>query len=429
MRAGGVRGTIDTTQMDSGGAARTLAAAVALAMYACSGRAVDVTPHADGGASAASSGAAPGTNSGGVAGMSSSGASGTSSGGIAGMSSSGASGTSSGGSTAGPPCGPTPTQLVDFNTLATALGAEGIGATQLAVDDSSVYFVFGGALVRVPVQGGSFSTLLAFGPQVGQSFDPVATSTAVVFHHVTAGSSNDEDIVSVPKTGGAPTTLALSSGSVLALTANDSKVYFVDQGGLESMPTSGGPVQVLSAAISGVTGLTIAGSNVVVTTSDPAASGAVYAVPIEGGSPTMIAMQQQSASFPMACGSDVCWWTGAPPSAMGPTGPGFIARLSGSNVNTISAPVYPWSLSFDGTDFFETVGCDVCPGSLVRIPSSGAAAVTMATAGFAAVAGACVYFSAALGFDLPSSHDGGIPGSGVYSVSKSYADPMFQRDM
>ena len=384
--------------MDSGGAERTLTAAVALATYACSGRAVDVTPPADGGAPAASSG--------------------------------GASRTGSGGSTAGPPCGPTPTQLVDFNTLATALGAGGISATQLAVDDSFVYFVFGGALVRAPVQGGSFSTLLAFGPQVGQRFDPVATSTAVVFHHVTAGSSNDEDIVSVRKTGGAPTTLAVSSGSVLALAANDSKVYFVDQCGLESVPTSGGPVHVLSAAISGVTGLALAGSNVVVTTSDPAASGAVYAVPVDGGSPTALATQQPNASVPLACGPDICWWTGADYSpSQGALGPGFIARLSGGNVTTVSAPVYPWSLSFDGTDFFETVGCDVCPGSLVRIPSSGAAAVTMATAGFAAVAGGCVYFSAALGFDLPSSHDGGIPGSGVYSVSKSYADPVFQRDM
>ena len=58
---------------------------------------------------------------------------------------------------------------------------------------------------------------------------------------------------------------------------------------------------------------------------------------------------------------------------MGPTGPGFIARLSDASVTTIAAPVFPWSLAFDGSSFFETVGCDVCPETLVR-DSNGRAA-------------------------------------------------------
>jgi hypothetical protein len=51
----------------------------------------------------------------------------------------------------------------------------------------------------------------------------------------------------------------------------------------------------------------------------------------------------------------------------------------------------------------------------------------MNSAGYAVVQGACVYFSAAFAPDLPSSYDGGIPGSGVYAVSKSYAPS--QRDL
>jgi hypothetical protein len=99
----------------------------------------------------------------------------------------------------------------------------------------------------------------------------------------------------------------------------------------------------------------------------------------------------------MVCGSDVCWWTGAPASALGPTGPGYIALLENGAVTTISAAVYPWSLAFDGSSFFETVGCDLCSGTLLSIVE---------------------------GLDLPSNDGDDIPASGIYSVAKQYADPM-----
>jgi hypothetical protein len=68
-----------------------------------------------------------------------------------------------------------------------------------------------------------------------------------------------------------------------------------------------------------------------------------------------------------------------------------------------------------GRVFFETVGCDLCPGTLVRIPLSGAPQVTMTDATFVAVDDECVYFSEA------------ISGSGIYSVEKSYAEPLADR--
>jgi hypothetical protein len=378
--------------MNAGGRVRTLFVGMSLALCGCSGRTV-------GAAADRVDGGGPGTSAVGSPGVAT--------------------------------CPATPAQLVDFNRVASDLGTLGIHATQLAVDSESVYFVYDGSLLRVPIQGGSFSTLLGLTPQVDASSDPVATSTAIVFHYITGGTSNDEGIVAVPKAGGAPKTLAVSIGRVLAFAANDASVYFVDQGGLETVPTGGGKVELLSSAISsGASGLAVVGSSVIVTTSDPEGAGAVYEVPIAGGVPTMRAAQQPINSFPMACGPDVCWWTGAtaPPST-GPTGPGFVARLSGSAVTTIPAPVFPWSVSFDGTDFFETVGCDLCSGTLVRIPSSGGPQVLMVSAGYAAVQGDCVYFSVALGFGLPSSDDGGIPSSGIYAVSKSYVDPTFQRDL
>jgi hypothetical protein len=346
----------------------------------------------------------------------------------------GMSATSVDATTSGPHCGATPTQLVDFSALATQVGATGISATQLAVDATSVYFVFGSALMRVPIRGGPASTMLPLLPDIGQNCDPIATATSVLLHHVVGGPTNNEQIISVPIQGGKATTLATSSGFIDGFAADAQDVYFVDSVGLESVAMAGGSVQLLTDQIDlEPTGLAVVGSNLVVTAGGTGVTdggilvttgGSVVAVPLEGGPPTTLAPQQPNAGFPMACGPDTCWWTGASDSpSQGPAGPGYIARLAGGSVTTISAPVYPWSLAFDGTNFFETVGCDVCTGTLVRISPSGAPPpVTMTTAGFVAVDDECAYFSVVGAVDLPSASDGGIPGSGIYSVSKSYSN-------
>jgi hypothetical protein len=313
--------------------------------------------------------------------------------------------------------------------LAARVNGSFIGATQLAVDSTNAYFVFDGTLTRVGLRGGSASTMLSLTTKVVQNNDPIATATSVLLHASTSAGSN-EQIIRVPTAGGPAAMLAATNGRVIAFTANEVAVYFVDQRGLQSVPVTGGPAQILADEIPGnATGIAIVGDGLIVTTSDFEGSGAVLAVPIQGGPPTTLAARQQSASFPLACGSDVCWWTGAPHSAMTPAGPGYIARLGGAQVTTISAPMYPSSLAFDGSNFFETVGCDLCPGTLVRISPSGTAAVTMTTAGFVTVDDECAYFSVANGDDLPSAYDGGFPGSGVYSVAKSFADPSLQPHM
>jgi hypothetical protein len=399
---------------------RWLLVALAVCSSGCTGKVVEMGP----------AGAARGADGGGAPADASSGADG--SGGPASGADSSA-GTTVDGSSTGPKCGASPTLLVDFNALATQVGATGIGAMQLAVDSASIYFVFGNGLMRVPIRGGPASTMLPLLPQVGQNCDPIATSTSVLLHHVVGGATNDEKIISVPIQGGQDTILATSSGFISGLATDEHDVYFVDSVGLKSVALTGGSVQLLTDQIGlEPTGLAVVGSNLVVTAGGTGVTdggtlvttgGSVVAVPIQGGPPTMLAPPQPNAEFPMACGLDTCWWTGAPASAMGPTGPGYIARLASGSVTTVSAPVYPWSLAFDGSNFFETVGCDVCSGTLVRISPSGTPPVTMASAGFVAVDDECVYFSVVEGFGLPSGADGGIPGTGIYSVEKSYVAP------
>ena len=326
-------------------------------------------------------------------------------------------------------CGATPTQLVDFNALATQNRVAFIGAMQLALDGTNVYFVFGDQLMRVPISGGAaLGSKLGLDPNGFQSWDPVATPAAVVLHYLVPGDVNsDERIVAVPPQGGTETVLATSHGSVWSLTADQNNAYFADSMGIQRVPLAGGDVQLLDAQASmggaEVGGLAIVGSNVVATSA--AQDGEVIGVPIQRGTATILATGQPGARFPMACGSDTCWWEGGSETAMGAiTAPGYIARLTGAAVTTIPGRVYPWSLTFDGSDFFETVGCDACAGTLVRIPASGAPPVEMGSAGFIAVDEQCAYFSVVLGDStLPSQTDGGLPGTGIYSVVKSYASP------
>ncbi len=318
------------------------------------------------------------------------------------------------GGLSGPKCGSTPAQLVDFNALATQVGASSIGAMQLAVDATSVYFVFGSALRRVPIRGGPVSSMQPLLPDVGQNCDPIATPTSVLLHHV-VGDGTNEQVLSVPIQDGKDTVLATSSGFVRGLATDGHDVYFVDSVGLKSVSVTGGSVQLLSDQIGPEpTGLAVIGSNLVVT-----AGAAVLSVPIQGGPPTALGGQQPNAEFPMACGQDTCWWTG-PAVGLGPAGSGYIARLASGSVTTIAAPESPWSLAFDGSNFFETVGCDLCTGTLVRISPSGAPPVAMTSAGFVAVDEQCAYFSVVFGA-VPWELDGGMPGTGIYTVEKSYS--------
>jgi hypothetical protein len=316
-----------------------------------------------------------------------------------------------------PDCAANPNQIVDFAELAREVGARIIGANPLAVDDTNIYFVFDDALMRVPIHGGSVTTMAKLGIASGSTLQNVAlvlTPTSVALHYPVSGGI-DETVVGVSIQGSASTTLATSSGRISAFGGDGQTIYFVDRDGTKSVPAAGGSVKLLTDQLAAADGtgfglaLAVVGSNVIVTSS--AQGGSVVAVPIQGGPPATLATLQPNASFPMHCGSGVCWWTGATPAGnAGTPGPGAIAQLdAGGNLTSLpQAPYFPWSLVFDGTDFFETVACDVCDGSLVRIPGAGGPSVSMGHGTFVAVHGACSYLSSV---------------EGIWTANKAYVAP------
>ncbi|MGO9834713.1 MAG: hypothetical protein ACLP1X_10885 [Polyangiaceae bacterium] len=316
-------------------------------------------------------------------------------------------------------CGPTPTQIVDLTILSAETGASLYGV-QLAIDATNVYFGYDSMLMSAPIQGGAIRTLarLASDPD-----EILVTPSYIVFPDRT-GNEFNETLLSVPIGGGSVITLASSSNVFTSVAVDDQNVYFIDGEGTKSVPLAGGEVRLITGDITTSNNVgegVVIGSKLIVPcctqSSVGSTEGNILSVPLDGGMWTTLAMSQPNASFPLACGADICWWTGTSPST------GYIARLASGNVTTISAPGFPTGLVFDGSNFFETV-CDGCTfsGSLVRIPSSGAPAVTMAQADYVAVNDECVYFSANSGLTSGS-------GCGIYSVAKSYAAASLKPDM
>ena len=314
----------------------------------------------------------------------------------------------------GPPCGPTPTKIVDFAVLAAQLDAAWVAAPEIVADATNVYFLFNDALMRVPVGGGPIVTMASLSTNSAMTVtqvDPTRMGSSVVLHFPQSGSS-DETIFAVPVDGGSAVALGSSDGTINGFATDQHAIYFVDQAGTKAISGDGAVSVLTDQLTSSTTGafgdpLAVEGARLIVTTE--AQQGSLVAVPIDGGSPTTLATSQDNASFPLPCGATICWWSGARPDVPGGgAGPGAVEQLDDGGPSTLSpyAPYFPWTLLFDGTDFFETVGCDLCDGTLLRIPATGEAPVTMSASGaYAALAGACVYWSA---------------GDGIYSAEKSY---------
>jgi hypothetical protein len=304
-------------------------------------------------------------------------------------------------------CGSTPERLVDLYALAGQLDAGAVSAPPLAVNATTVYFLFGGALVRVPARGGQPVVVAPIGGYAEPNL--LLTATSAIFVSIPSDSANAR-IVSVPLAGGAAVTLATTNGRLGGIATDGDGAYFVDSDGLKTVALAGGDVRLLTSQLTStdVSDLAVVDNGVVVT---EGSRGTVVRIPSQGGLLTTLATSQPNASFPLPCGADICWWSGATPQGpAGSSGPGNILRLgsAGKPTKIPGAPYLPWSLIFDGTDFYETVASDGSDGTLIRIPGAGGPPVSMTQGSFVAVDDVCAYFSH---ITQPE---------GIFSVIKSY---------
>ena len=115
-------------------------------------------------------------------------------------------------------------------TLAPSQSAS--GRPEIGITSSAVFWITTSAVYSVPKSGGTVSTLVS-GLTLGESdFTPGAFSvdeTSVYIRSIqTTGATSISTVMSVPVAGGAPTTLAVRTGSVLGMVHDATSLYWIE---------------------------------------------------------------------------------------------------------------------------------------------------------------------------------------------------------
>lgn len=283
------------------------------------------------------------------------------------------------------PCGATPTRLVDAQSWEYFIppppnGGGAVFTPDLAgVTATDVYYTVLvarspgtdgcvepacnlGYIARVPTVGGAPVVVAARIPS-GIQLPIVVRPDEVIY----ATLEDQGQIIRVSFATGVPETLAAANGAIAyGVVADSQSLYWLDTGGVERAPLSGGAPttlgreQPLSIALSG--------STVVL---DDNLGGSILSLPSAGGTATTLAAQQGNPALATACGASICW-VNQGSSASG--GPSAVVELSpGGQPRPLAAVGPAQALVFDGQDMFATT-----QGSVVRVPLDGGAAVDLA---------------------------------------------------
>jgi hypothetical protein len=321
-------------------------------------------------------------------------------------------------------CGPTPRLLVGALAYAADGGVGGVQleVTEMVLDGSDLYFVVSGdpapsspaqatvagAAMHVSTYGGT-PTVIAGGAAFAR---PALTASTVILAELGVSSLTGRlEIDTVPRGGGPPTTLTISTSTVLFAppVTDGTSAYYADGNGVEAVALAPAAPPVTPMQLSPVypNNLGVFGPSLLVLLP----VGDIERLPLAAGDAgTETSLGSGFASTPetlIPCGSDACWLAGPDIDEIAPVG-GTLATTA-----TLTGPIgAPTSLVFDGTNFFVsgTAGTPTGPGTIARVARQGGPQVVVATlpsSGPIAVDDACVYFATSTGiFSLQKNVEG-----------------------
>ena len=321
-------------------------------------------------------------------------------------------------------CGPTPRLLVGAAAYAGLFDAGSVddAVRTITLDGTDLYVVLQPAslgpkvtsgspdgILRVSTYGGSPVLIASAAFLEGPAFTP---TSLIVGEGVSETSPTN--FLSIPRDGSAPAILASlpSTDTLYAAPVTDgTSVYFVDIGGVESVPvvpaaTPATPTTLVANQSPATLGLF--GQRLLMFFND----GEIDSLTIGADAGVAAQIGKASAAVPgsvVSCDADACW-----------LGTGEIDRIDPvagpvATVAALTGPVgYPTGLAFDGTTFFVSGQSSptAISSAIVSVRASGGAQVLVATlpsSSAIAVDDACLYFSTSTGiFSLLKSAMGAV---------------------
>jgi hypothetical protein len=255
-------------------------------------------------------------------------------------------------------------------------------------------------LIGVPIQGGAPKVIAGLmpGPVVG--FAAVPSSNRIVCMNRPSAPMNESEntLLSIPTTGGSPTTLATGVFTNSGITVDTQNVYWADNwatNSVYSVPLDGGLVHtIIMQSVSWVSPY----GDALLLSDD--VGGRILSMPIAGGPTTVLATNQVKPIAAHDCGGgSICW------SNMGSAQPGgpittstkqdaaLMRRDPQGQIGVLLSGNY--GIIYDGDhDLFAASG-GLGGGVIVRVPLDGnppVTIVTMSTAGPMAVDNRCLYW-------------------------------------
>jgi hypothetical protein len=236
--------------------------------------------------------------------------------------------------------------------------------TALAVDGDQIFWVTATEVMTARLGDGT-PRVLAFGQKGATKLAVDASNVywATVGTGPSSGPGHDGGIFSMPRTGGAPLALAANQNAPLAIAVDGGNVYWTaggydgpgvaPSGQVLSVPATGGTPRIWATALIGPGALAVAGGHVVFATVSAAPNGAVDILEAStDGTPTRTLVTTDRRVTALALdGETVFWADGNSPTVDVSTDDGRIRAvpLAGGPARTLASPQpQPFGLTVRG---------------------------------------------------------------------------------
>jgi len=248
--------------------------------------------------------------------------------------------------------------------------ATDVSAGGFLVRGSTIYWVHGSDILGGPTAGAGASRAVV---RDAGSVSSIAADDVALYWTASDTSGLASTVNKLVLDGG--NHIALASGQELAanIAVSAAGVFWTANGGdIVSVPTAGAAIPVTLVSGQGIEQMAVSDSTVYWTDYEQDAVLSVPVQPVDGGTITTVAADQDSPAGILVTPASVYWAAGG----------GTVVRLTidaGTTTTLIADAGSLYGIAVDTTSIYATNDSDSPPGAIVRAPLDGGSVVTLAT--------------------------------------------------